>query len=235
LARLKGVRFIAVSEPDGSRGLAESILKSFTGQDTIVCRRLYQEFFEYRPEGKIFLCANHKPTVAGTDYGFWRRLRLIPFEVQIPESEQDLHLAENLKEEAAGILNWLVEGCLAWQREGLCPPAEVRDATAEYRQESDPLADFIDEECVVEEGRRVAIQALHDRYTTYCYIHGQTPLGRNSFGRAMNGRGFERTRSGAGRITYYLGLGLRDRLRQNSPEVPDQGEEDFPQEDPLGL
>ncbi|MGO9121687.1 MAG: phage/plasmid primase, P4 family [Desulfomonilaceae bacterium] len=233
LARLKGVRFVAVSEPDGSRGLAESILKSFTGQDTIVCRRLYQEFFEYRPEGKIFLCANHKPTVAGTDYGFWRRLRLIPFEVQIPESEQDPRLAEILKEEVSGILNWLLEGCLGWQREGLCPPVEVRDATAEYREESDPLTDFISDECAVEEGRRVAIQALYDRYTRYCRMHGQPPLSRNLFGRAMNGRGFERSRSGAGRITYYLGLELRLWPRQNSPEVPDQGEENFSQEDPL--
>jgi putative DNA primase/helicase len=233
VARLRGARFVSASEPNESTRLDESLLKAATGGDRITARFLHKEHFEFVTTFKIFFSANHKPIVKGTDHGFWRRVKLIPFDVQIPESEQDHCLAERLKGEASGILSWLVVGCLAWQREGLCPPAEVREATAEYREESDPLADFINDECVVDDEGRVAIQSLYARYTTYCEGNGQEPLSRNSFGRAMNGRGFRRTRSGAGRIYYYSGLGLREGLRQDFPGVPGQGEEDCPQEDPL--
>jgi putative DNA primase/helicase len=233
MARLRGARFVSASEPNESARLDESLLKIATGGDRITARFLYKELFEFSATFKIFFSANHKPKVTGTDCGFWRRVRLIPFDVEIPESEQDLCLAEKLRGEAPGILTWLVQGCLAWQIGGLCPPVQVRDATAEYREESDPLGDFIADECVVEEGRRIGIQLAYATYAEYCERNYQKPLSKNSFGRAITGRGFQRSRCGGRRISYYLGLSFRERLGQGSPEVPDQNGEDYQQVDPL--
>jgi P4 family phage/plasmid primase-like protien len=100
---------------------------------------------EFENVSKICLAANHKPEVRGQGYAMWRRIKLIPFNVTIPRERQDANLGEKLSQERAGILGWLVEGCLAYQREGLGEPAVIRAATAEYRDESNQLRDWLEE------------------------------------------------------------------------------------------
>src|SRR5207249_4861041 len=100
-------------------------------------RKMRQDFFEFQPTWKIFLAANHRPTVRGTDHAVWRRIKLVPFEVTIPKDEQDKHLLTKLRAEWPGILAWAIRGCLDWQREGLGEPDEVRAATAAYRAQQD--------------------------------------------------------------------------------------------------
>lgn len=92
LARLVGVRFVSAVEAESGRRLAEAMVKQLTGGDTITARFLFKEFFDFKPQFKIWLAANHKPTISGTDHGIWRRMRLVPFTVTIPDDEQDKHL-----------------------------------------------------------------------------------------------------------------------------------------------
>jgi putative DNA primase/helicase len=56
------------------------------------------------------MATNHKPVIKGTDHGIWRRIKLIPFTMRIPEEKQDKHLELKLWEEPSGILNWQLEG-----------------------------------------------------------------------------------------------------------------------------
>jgi putative DNA primase/helicase len=133
LARLQGARFVYASEAEGGRRLAEALVKQLTGGDTLTARFLYGEHFEFQPMFKLWLAVNHKPVVQGTDHAIWRRIRLLPFIVTIPVAEQDKRLAEKLQSELPGILRWAVEGCLAWQQEGLEPPLVVKRATGDYR------------------------------------------------------------------------------------------------------
>lgn len=105
--------------PASGRRLAEGLVKQLTGGDTVSARKLYSEFFQFRPEFKLWLAANHKPVIRGTDQAIWRRIRLIPFTVTIPEQEQDPDLVRKLTAELPGILRWAVDGCLAWQRSRL--------------------------------------------------------------------------------------------------------------------
>src|SRR5437867_6039937 len=95
------------------------------------------EWLDFRPEFKLWLATNHKPVIRGTDKAIWDRIRLVPFTVRIPDAEQDKALGEKLRAELPGILRWVVDGCLAWQRDGLGMPAEVQEATATYRAEMD--------------------------------------------------------------------------------------------------
>src|SRR5262249_55204244 len=58
--------------------------------------------------------------------------------------------------------------CLAWQRDGLGAPAVVTGATEEYRAESDPLADFIEECCELNAdatAKAGEIQGLYAKWT----------------------------------------------------------------------
>jgi putative DNA primase/helicase len=133
IAALKGARFVHTNEVEDGQRFAENLVKQLTGGDRISARFLHAEFFEFQPIFKIWLAANHKPVIRGTDNAIWERIRLIPFSVTIPEGERDLHLAEKLAAEGPGILRWMVDGCRAWQHQGLCPPTEVRQATEDYR------------------------------------------------------------------------------------------------------
>ncbi len=139
LAVLRGTRLVKVSEIDDGEKLSEAQIKTLTGGDRVTCRFLYGEFFQYTPTYKILLLGNYKPKVRGRDYGIWRRIHLLPFNVTVPECERDPNLFEKLKSELPGILSWAVEGCLEWQKNGLRPPPEVIAEVEQYNLRSRTL------------------------------------------------------------------------------------------------
>src|SRR5262249_1677210 len=143
LAKLRGARFVTAIEVEEGKRLAESVVKHLTGGDTVTARFLFAEYFEFRPGFKLWLAANHKPVIKGTDYAIWRRIHLIPFSVQFEGEHKDTELAAKLLTELPGILAWAVRGCLAWQRDGLRPPEMVQAATEEYRKEMDVVGNFL--------------------------------------------------------------------------------------------
>lgn len=147
IARLKGARFVTSEEPTEGVRLNEGLLKQLTGGSKVTCRFLYGDEFEYTPEFKIWIATNHKPVVRGTDAGIWRRIKLIPFEVNIPKEKVDKNLKRKLKKEFPQILKWAVDGCIKWRTLGISEPQCVLDATKEYKQEMDLLANFV-EQCI---------------------------------------------------------------------------------------
>lgn len=216
VARLRGARFISAVEIGASRHLDEAFVKQATGGDIITARFLYHEPFEFSFTGKIFLACNHKPEIRGADLGIWRRIRLIPFGVTIPPEEQDRHLLDALREEASGILRWAVEGCLAWQREGLGEPPDVIDATAEYREASDTLAGFLAERCVVDPDVSCPAADLYRACRAWAEAAGEKALSQRRFEQMLAERGFnlDRTR----RPKVWIGLDLRSDKPDASPD-----------------
>jgi putative DNA primase/helicase len=203
LARLAGARAVIAAELEEGKRLNESLVKDLTGGDTITARYLHREYFEFMPAFKLWMYGNHKPIIRGTDEGIWRRIKLIPFTVTIPEPERDPDLPEKLKAELPGILAWAVAGCKAWQREGLQTPSEVNAATIAYRAEQDTLAAFLSECCIIGTGYKVTSGELFDVYQKW---GGE--LNRRRFSSAMAERGFVTLgRDGAGRALYHdIGL-----------------------------
>ncbi len=116
IARLKGTRFVSAMEAEYGGKLAESVIKRLTGDDVISARFLYGEFFDFLPTFKIFMATNHKPKIGGMDNAIWRRIKMVPFEVSIPENKQDRMLSKKLENELPGILAWMVEGALNGER-----------------------------------------------------------------------------------------------------------------------
>jgi putative DNA primase/helicase len=207
LARLKGARFVSARETEEGKRLAEALIKELSGGDTLTARFLYSESFEYRPAFKLFLGANHKPVIRGTDYAIWRRIRLVPFAVTIPPEEQDQNLGAKLAAELPGILTWAVRGCLSWQKNGLGTPAAVTAATAAYRMESDVLSAFLAECCVTNPKGEVQAGPLYTAYKSWCEDNGEKWMTGQMFGRRLTDRGFDKYADRT-RHTFYLGLTL---------------------------
>lgn len=222
LARLDGVRLLTASETEAGSRLAESLIKAMTGGDPIVARYLYGEFFQFLPKFTPWLAVNHRPEIRGTDHAIWRRVRLIPFSTTIPPERQDPHLAEKLAAELPGILNWALEGCREWQRDGLRPPAEVMAATAAYRLEQDTLAGFLAECCITAPRAVVAAADLRTAYERYCEANGEQPLNAKQLGMRLTERGYVRERLGGAQRWHWRGLGLRtpDPDTDNGPADP---------------
>ena len=211
VAALRGARFVAAVEMEEGRRLAEVRVKELTGGDTISARFMRGEWFTFRPACKVWLASNHRPVVRGTDHAIWRRLRLIPFTETITDSERDPHLIEKLKSELTGVLTWAVDGCLAWQREGLKAPDSVLLATQKYRQEQDLLGEFFRDRCVLDEGTWVSAA---DLYRAYCnWSEGdRKAMSKRELGIRLRERGFDDTRKGKTRTRAWLGIRLTEPL-----------------------
>jgi putative DNA primase/helicase len=208
VARLHGARFVAAVEAESGKRLAEALVKQLTGGDTVTARFLYGEHFEFQPTFKLWLAVNHKPVVQGTDHAIWRRIRLLPFTVTIPEGEQDRQLAEKLQAELPGILRWAVEGCLLWQQEGLAVPLVVKQATSGYRSEMDVGAAFIAQCCVLEPQQTVSSGDLYTAYKAWCEDMGESPMSQKALADMLKERGCTRGRTRNGIVWY--GIALRE-------------------------
>ncbi len=210
IARLAGARLVAVSETADGQRLHEPLIKDLTGGDLITARFLHHEFFDFRPQFKIWIRGNHKPGILGTDEGIWRRIHLVPFAVTIPEVERDPALYEKLRAELPGIMAWAVRGCLDWQKTGLQAPAMVRAAVKEYRQEMDLLGAFLSENCLEGESFKVSAKSLYASYQTWTSKNGERPVTQRRFGSAMTERGFDRERTRGGYVYMKIGLCVND-------------------------
>jgi putative DNA primase/helicase len=207
IARLVGKRLVTGAETEEGARLAESRVKDITGGDTLTGRELYCPAFNFLPTHKLWIYGNHRPDVRGNDHGIWRRIKLIPFEVQIPDEEKDPQLLEKLLQELPGILNWAIEGCLEWQKTGLGTPRIVIDATAEYREEEDEIGEFI-AECCVREGK-VERSKLYEVYRYWAESAGiRMPLRQKGFAKRIRVRqGISEPPKSNGK-RYWAGISL---------------------------
>ena len=209
VARLMGSRLVTASETEEGRRLAESLIKDLTGQDTISARFMRGEFFDFKPSHKLWLSTNHKPEIRGTDNAIWRRIRLIPWVVTVPPKERDRTLPEKLRAELPGILAWSVRGCLEWQREGLKPPEEVRQATREYRAEMDVLAAFVADCCERGEDQKAYAGELWKAWQRWCEGTGEQAGTQKRFGGRLSERGFLNHRDSRTGRKVWFGVSLR--------------------------
>lgn len=204
VARLAGARFVSTSETEAGRHLAEVLVKQLTGGDKVAARFLYSEFFEFDAQFKLFLTTNHKPVIRGTDNAIWRRIRLVPFEVTIPQEKQDKELPLKLRAELPGILAWAVRGCLRWQKSGLGQPEKVSTATAAYREEMDVIGAFLKDRCAVREDAMAVPGQLYAAYKRWCEDTGERPLTQSKLGMSLEDRGFRAGRTGKNRFRRGL-------------------------------
>lgn len=217
IARLKSARFVTSEEPTEGVRLNEGLLKQLTGGSKVTCRFLYGDEFEYTPEFKIWIATNHKPVIRGTDVGIWRRIKLIPFEVNIPKNKVDKLLKYRLRKEFPQILHWAVEGCIKWQNEGIEEPEKVQGAVKEYKQEMDILASFM-EQCVeidYNATEPISASRLFRVYLRWAKENNEYEMSANKFGREITKKVPEKQKAAAG--IYYKCIRLTDYAEQLVP------------------
>jgi len=207
IADLRGFRLVVSSEPGEGQRLAENTVKYLTSMGTIKARHLNRENFEFQQTWKIFMDCNHKPVIKGTDSAIWNRIGLVPFDVVIPDEEIDRDLPAKLRQELSGVLSWAVQGCLNWQKEGLCVPDVVREATLAYRADMDVIGRFIEECCVLVPNARAKAKDLYTNYEKWCKESGETALNMMNFGTRLSERGFAKDRDYKG--VSYAGIGIK--------------------------
>lgn len=205
IARLSKARFVTSSEPNEGFRFDEGLIKQLTGGDKVTARFLYAEEFEYTPKFKIWVSTNHKPIIRGTDDGIWRRLVLIPFDVQIPEEKVDKDLKYKLLREAPAILNWMAEGAYMWMQEGLEMPDKLKAAVQKYRNEMDTLGQFIEDCCKVDKYSSEKVSNLHQAYKTWSNdnLTSTKVLGMKSFSQKMEERFVKESKRDA---NYFIGI-----------------------------
>jgi putative DNA primase/helicase len=207
LAALNGARFVTAMEVEDGQRFSESLVKQLTGGDVISARFMRGEFFTFKPKFKIWMAVNHKPMIRGTDNGIWRRIRLVPFNVSIPEAEQDKTLSARLREELSGLLAWAVEGCLEWQREGLGVPDAVKDATSTYKNEMDIIGQFISECCFLDESASVRSSNLFEAWCGWAQKNGEHQRNNKWFSNVLAEKGYQKKSRSTG--AWWEGIGLQ--------------------------
>ncbi len=216
-ADFRGKRLIFAAEVKPNSRMNEHILKHLTGGESLRAEHKYGRSFTIRPVGKIWLSVNHRPKVADDSFGFWRRVRLIPFLRTFTGTSEDRMLKGTLRAEAEGILAWAVRGCLEWQKQGLKAPQIIQDATEEYQQGEDPLADFFEQHVAVDVDTVDSVVTFRDLYLAYrdwaseMGFADREKLTNQAFARLMQARPFEKVKQGP--TVCYKGFELIPVLR----------------------
>jgi putative DNA primase/helicase len=219
LADLRGARLVIAQETEQGRRWAEAKIKRMTGGDPIKARFMRQDFFEYTPQFKLVIAGNHKPSLVSVDEAIRARFNLVPFTVTIPETKRDPELAEKLRPEWPGILQWAIDGCLEWQRIGLKPPKIVREATEAYLLDEDTFLKWVDE-CCVTGTQYFGIGAhLWNSWKPWAERYNENPGNRKTFAEAMIAHGYPADKSQ--RVRGYSGVNLRPELRPRECSLPD--------------
>jgi len=206
LAGLVSKRFVTAAETNENVRLNEGRVKALTGGDRCTARFLYGEYFSFDPTAKFWLAFNHKPQVTDDSHGFWRRVRLVPFLARFSGSECDKGILASLKAEASGILAWAIKGCLLWQQQGLGLPHSIELATKAYREESDPLAEFLDERYETCADAFVESSLFRRDYEQWATENGDKPLNNRALSNRLRARGFVNDRTGHNRVRGWKGL-----------------------------
>jgi len=218
IAGLKGKRLVVSSETEDGARLAAARIKKLSGRDTLSGRFMRKDPFSFYPTAKIVIHTNHKPQARETTHAFWRRVRYVPFDFTLmgkPKEAKDLDLPDKLAEEAAGILAWLVAGCLEWQQRGLDEPEAILQATQDYRDESDILKTFLDERTERGEHLKIALAALYQNYQAWCVEAGEKEMAQRRFGQAIRARGFEQLKGfGPTGAAGFKGIALKSAMGQ---------------------
>ncbi len=206
LAALRGARLVTASETEEGRAWAEAKIKQLTGGDKIAARFMRQDFFEYRPQFKLFVIGNHQPELRTVDDAMKRRVNILPFNRR--PANPDRRLEEKLRAEWPAILRWMIQGCLDWQRNGLVRPASVTSATSDYFTEQDLFGRWLEEECDLDREGRFAwfegSSALFERWGIYAKAAGELPGNTKGFASAMRRHGLRSEHKKTGTIWHAI-------------------------------
>jgi putative DNA primase/helicase len=204
-ALLHGARAVRTSEPPKTANLDEGFVKLVTGGEPIQARNLNRSFMRFYPRFKLSISLNHEIKIGGTDEGIWSRITKVPWPIIIPKEKRDRDLAHKLRNEASGILNWMLDGLTDWLEHGLVIPEQVKVATEEYRRNSDQLGRFLEACTVIKPGARAQSSVLHAVFNAWSKVSGGSEWSNKGLANALHDRGFKTFQSN---VMWWLDIEL---------------------------
>ena len=217
LAALVGARLVQCAESKEGQTLDVDLIKALTGQEEITVRFLHKEFFSYLPKFKIWMSSNSEPSIRGTDWGTWRRVKEIPFDVTI--DAPDRHLATKLRKETSGILNWALTGLASYRKSGLVEPKKVRDAVKAYRESQDTIGMFLQAKCVLKPDNEIKGTELYSSYKIWAEANHEYIMKESQFTkRLLKVSGIGRRQVNGSK--WYTGVGQTSSTRDYA-EMPE--------------
>ena len=216
LAMLRGARMVTASETEVGRSWAEARIKQMTGGDPITAHFMRRDNFTYQPQFKLLLIGNHQPSLRNVDDAVQRRFNIVPFIHKPVAPDRDLEA--KLRAEWPGILRWMIEGCLMWQKSGLVRPQVVLDATEEYFAEQDSVRQWIEDKCDTGKGTLSDTSAnLFRSWSAWANANGEKPGSNKWFSSILEKQGFKKQRGNKGR--RFMGIEAKpDIVRQHWSE-----------------
>ena len=234
VGKLQGIRFALASEADSSRRFSEALIKKITGEDTVTGTQLYGSSFEFRPEFKLWLLANHLPIAKDASHGFWRRVKVVPFARRFTTDQIDQNLREKLMQEKEGIVAWCVRGAMNWYKEnqatggrsGIGSCAAIEEATAIYRSDNDLFSKFL-EACVEQKsGGTIPAQEFYDAYKAWCEkVDEGYPCSQAIFSSRLEERSIIKKRTSSGNVYQDVCLKVYD---DDDDDFSDRFSNNFP-------
>lgn len=206
IARMNGARFVRTNEPNEGARFNEGLVKQLVSGDITTARFLYGQEFEFEPKFKLWIATNYKINVRGTDYGIWRRQRLVPFEVKFEGSKADKKLFEKLEQELPQILGWCVKGAVLWKEKGLVTPKQIEVANNEYKNEMDVINTFMTDCTLIDSGSREKASEVYQEYAKWAKEGHEYCMTQTKFGIEMSKKFLKKNLNG---YVYYFGFMLK--------------------------
>lgn len=207
IARMAGARLVVATETDEGARWNESRIKALTGRDKISARFMRGDLFDFQPTAKILIAGNHKPQLRSVGEEMKRRIHLIDFPTSIPEAERDRDLNEKLRLEYPQILNWMIEGAIKWNQQGLKRPESIMQATNEYLADEDGYSTWMQENCVIGSGEKCAIHIAYQSFQSWCDSTGEYCPSQKRFAQRLVEKGYSRVKSG---VQSFDGFSMKE-------------------------
>ena len=207
MMQLFGARLVIGSETEEGKQLDAALMKRLTGGDQITARNLYQPPVTWEPSHQLIYVTNHLPRVKGNDPAVWRRVRVIPFDVVVPEQERDPELPERLTLAADAVLTWAVSGWFDYEDQGgMGEPDAVQRATSGYQADSDPVLRFTRDHCLTGAGLSAFARDLFLAWTRWAEADGAERMSEKAFGEELDRLGYEGVKTRTGKVRKGIGL-----------------------------
>jgi P4 family phage/plasmid primase-like protien len=206
IAYFQGARLVTATETSEGSRWAEAKIKAFTGGDPITANHMHQNPFTYHPLFKLLFTGNYKPQLRNVDEAIKRRLYLIPFEHTVSIEKRDIRLPAKIRAEAGGVLAWMIEGCLEWQRTMLRPPKRVIASTSDYLEAEDRIGRFLTDNCISGPHERVASTLLYMRYKTWADLGGEYPISAKRFRALLQQKGYSSDKRAGDQVIVGLSV-----------------------------
>ena len=212
LARLKGRRFVTMSESDTSGKLDEATIKQYTGGEEITARELYQASITFKPQFTMWLSCNDLPSVRDKSLFASDRVRVIEFNRHFTDAEQDKNLKTYFESPEAmkGIFTWLVAGYFKYIRFGLTMSDNMREVVKQYEKDNDLVLQFFEEKCCELAEGYTRAKSLYDNYKIWCKSNGYYVCSMKKFNAEVTAHPEWYQDKGLIKgVTVYYGIGLR--------------------------